>query len=436
MIISQSEIGFYFKNGFFDSILESGKYYVSEGNVEIFNLFEKFEPKKIDIKIALTKSIIAQNLQVVQIKETEIGIRIENGKLKEILKAGSHVYWKNTTDFSRFEIYNLQMQIDPKIIDLNTFLEIEELKSITEYVEVKDNEICFHNQDGFFREIFRAGKFAFWKTLTKHSFQIFDITEPFVPENINKSLFFRPDFASFVQIFVVESFETGLLFINKNFETLLKPGIYFFWKKSKDIKIEKVDTRQQQIEINGQEIMSKDKVTLRFNFVCQFKIVDAKKIILEIKNYTNELYIMLQLVLREYVGGFTLDEILLKKQEIGEYITSNLKEKTITMGIDLIFAGVKDVILPGEIKEILNQVLIAEKKAQANVIMRREETASTRSLLNTAKLMEENEILYKLKELEYVERISEKITQISISGGTQILDQLKQLFLNEKNNKI
>jgi len=432
MIILEPEVAFIFKNGNFVDILESGKYFISEENVEIFNLFEKFEPKKIDIKLALAKPIIAENINVIEIKETEIGIRFENGKLIEILKSGKHAYWKNTTDFSKFEIFNLQTRIVPKLIDLNTFLQIEELAAITQVIDINDNEICFHYQDQIFREIFRAGKICFWKTFTKHEFNIYDISEPFLPENINRQLLLRPDFASFIHIFIVESFETGLLFINKNFETLLKPGNYYFWKNSKDVKIEKIDTRQQQIEINGQEIMSKDKVTLRFNFVCQFKIIDPKKIFLEIKNYSNELYIMLQLVLREYVGGFTLDEILLKKQEIGDYVTENLKEKTLKMGIDLSFAGVKDVILPGEIKDILNQVLIAEKKAQANVIMRREETASTRSLLNTAKLMEDNEILYKLKELEYVERISEKITQISISGGSQILDQLKQIFLNEK----
>jgi shikimate kinase len=53
-------------------------------------------------------------------------------------------------------------------------------------------------------------------------------------------------------------------------------------------------------------------------------------------------------------------------------------------------------------------------------------------LLNTAKLMEENEILFRLKELEYIERISEKINKVSLSGGGQMLEQLKQLFIPEK----
>ena len=73
-------------------------------------------------------------------------------------------------------------------------------------------------------------------------------------------------------------------------------------------------------------------------------------------------------------------------------------------------------------------VSIAEKKAQANTIMRREETASTRSLLNTAKLMEENTMLFKLKEMEYVEKIADKINTISLSGGGQMIDQLRQIF--------
>lgn len=86
------------------------------------------------------------------------------------------------------------------------------------------------------------------------------------------------------------------------------------------------------------------------------------------------------------------------------------------------------MILTGDMKDIMNQVLIAQKKAQANVIMRREETASTRSLLNTAKLMEENDMLYKLKEMEYVEKIAEKIGEITVSGNGNMVTQLKEIF--------
>ena len=83
-----------------------------------------------------------------------------------------------------------------------------------------------------------------------------------------------------------------------------------------------------------------------------------------------------------------------------------MKEKAEALGVEVAGFGIRDIILPGDVKEIMNGVLVAEKKAQANIIMRREETASTRSLLNTAKLMEENAMLWKLKEMEYVEKIA------------------------------
>ena len=97
--------------------------------------------------------------------------------------------------------------------------------------------------------------------------------------------------------------------------------------------------------------------------------------------------------------------------------------------VEILNTGIKDIILPGEIRDIMNTVLVAEKKAQANVITRREEVASTRSLLNTAKLMEENKVLYRLKELEYLERICDRVGSISLSGAGSVLEQLAALAL-------
>jgi regulator of protease activity HflC (stomatin/prohibitin superfamily) len=180
-------------------------------------------------------------------------------------------------------------------------------------------------------------------------------------------------------------------------------------------------------------MLTKDKAAVRMNFNLMFKIVNAEKWALENKEAEKQLYALTQLALREYVGQYTLDELLEKKESIGAYIERALAEVLIGLGAELISSGIKDIILPGEMKEILNQVLIAEKRAQANSIMRREETASTRSLLNTAKMMEENTMLFKLKEMEFVEKIAEKVNSISVSGNGQMLTQLKQLFSSGNN---
>ena len=90
--------------------------------------------------------------------------------------------------------------------------------------------------------------------------------------------------------------------------------------------------------------------------------------------------------------------------------------------------GVKDIVLPGEMKTILAQMVEAEKAAQANVIRRREETAATRSLLNTAKVMEGNPVALRMKELETLERVAERIDKIFVFGGLdQVLNGLVKL---------
>jgi len=185
----------------------------------------------------------------------------------------------------------------------------------------------------------------------------------------------------------------------------------------------------QQIEISGQEILSKDKANIRMNAFATFKISDIQKALIDNKDFEKQLYVAMQLALREYTGRLNFDELMEKKESINLCVLETVKDKAEQLGVIVESFGIRDLILPGDVKEIMNQVLVAEKKAQANTIMRREETASTRSLLNTAKLMEDNPMLYKLKEMEFVEKISDNINSISVTGNGALLDQLKTILV-------
>jgi regulator of protease activity HflC (stomatin/prohibitin superfamily) len=186
---------------------------------------------------------------------------------------------------------------------------------------------------------------------------------------------------------------------------------------------------------------------LRINAWAQYKVVDIEKALLQNKEYERQLYVSFQLALREYIGALLFDELLEKKESMVPVILQKVGENAASLGVQVTGFGIRDIserseanerggardaaptkFLPGDVKEIMNQVLIAEKKAQANIIMRREETASTRSLLNTAKLMEDNPMLFKLKEMEYVEKIAEKVSSISVNGNGVLIDQLRQIF--------
>ncbi|MEO7984155.1 MAG: slipin family protein, partial [Bacteroidota bacterium] len=164
----------------------------------------------------------------------------------------------------------------------------------------------------------------------------------------------------------------------------------------------------------------------------QYKVADIEKAVLQNKDYDKQLYVALQLALREYIAAYGFDELLEKKDSLAPFILQSVQQDAEVLGVTISDFGIRDIILPGDVKEIMSQVLIAEKKAQANTIMRREETASTRSLLNTAKLMEDNAMLWKLKEMEYISTIADKISNISVSGNSGLVEQLKQIFVPEK----
>jgi regulator of protease activity HflC (stomatin/prohibitin superfamily) len=236
----------------------------------------------------------------------------------------------------------------------------------------------------------------------------------------------------YIRSFTVLLKELGLLYKNGELIGELQAGVHYFWKNTVDTQVLRTETRQQQLEIAGQEILTKDKANLRINFYAQYVVTDIRKALDENKEYQKQLYILIQLALREFIGTLTFDELLEKKQPVSAFIMETLQPKLVCLGVELNDCGIRDIILPGEMKEIMNQVLIAEKQAQAHTITRIDETASVRSMLNTAKLMEENEMLFKLKEMEYVDKIADKINSISLSGGNQVLDQLRDIFSVKK----
>ena len=115
--------------------------------------------------------------------------------------------------------------------------------------------------------------------------------------------------------------------------------------------------------------------------------------------------------------------MLADKTGIDDAVAAEVRREMAGFGVRVGAIALKDIVLPGEMRDILNQVVTAEKQAQANLIRRREETAATRSLLNTAKLMEDNPLLVRLKELETLEKVAEKVGKISIHGGFDTLLQ-------------
>lgn len=363
---------------------------------------------------------------VLIIKENERGLVFRNGRFVNVLRAGKYRFWGNV----QVEVLRLDQMIQSKLAALELLLADKALAAETQVIDVADWQLALHFVDGKFFEVLRQGKYAFWNVYSRHEFKLVNITTPEVAEDVPAYLFTRIP-SLFYQKFEVAEYQKGRLLFNQKFVRILAPGTYYFWKTDIKVDVSLADTRLTQMEISGQEILSQDKVSLRINFVLSYRIVDIMRIQNEIDNYKEQLHVASQLALREYVGKYRIDELLENKNQISQFVLERLKMREGEFFIEITAAGVKDIILPGEIRDIMNTVLVAEKRAQANVITRREEVASTRSLLNTAKLMEENKTLFKLKELEYVERICENVGNINLGGNGDVLSQLTSLLQNK-----
>ena len=115
-----------------------------------------------------------------------------------------------------------------------------------------------------------------------------------------------------------------------------------------------------------------------------------------------------------------VSQSLAEKTDIDEAVSAEVRREMEVYGVRVGGIALKDIILPGDIRDILNQVVTAEKQAQANLIRRREETAATPSLLNTAKPLDDP-LLVRLKELETLEKIADKVEKIAVAGGLNLL---------------
>jgi regulator of protease activity HflC (stomatin/prohibitin superfamily) len=210
---------------------------------------------------------------------------------------------------------------------------------------------------------------------------------------------------------IVEAFETGLLFRNGRFVRRLEPGRYrlaWLWRKDRVVK---VDMRVRTLFLQGQEIMTADKVTLRLTALAKIRVTDPVAAVLAVDDFLEQVY-------RDVLAGLELEALLGQKGRLGEAVRALAAEPAARAGVELIDVGMRDVMLPGEMKTILDQVIAARKRAEAAQILRREEVAATRSLANTAELVARNPTLMRLKELEALERIAANGASIIVAPET------------------
>lgn len=370
--IKKNERGLLLRNGDFERVLQSGQHWIATlgapVRIETFAMEQTaFTHDLADYFMAKEPALVAQEFVHTELTDAQVGLRYENGLLVEILAPATRkLYWKGLID----------VRVDVVDIDTNESLAASMLAKLNQ-TQLRQRPV--------------AGLAG-------------------------------------VLLVQVPDYHVGMVSVDGKLQELLGAGAYGFWRYNRQVQVECVDLRSQVLEISGQDILTKDKVGLRLNLSASWRYDDVQKAFAHTAKPAEQVYRELQFGLRAAVGTRTLDELLEDKATIDAIVKDFAAQKLMVAGITLEGVGVKDIILPGEMKTILAQVVEAEKSAQANVIRRREETAATRSLLNTAKLLENNPIALRMKELETLERVAERIDKISVFGGLDsVLDGLVKL---------
>lgn len=375
-------------------------------------------------------------LRTTVVRKNERAMLLRNGDFERFLQPGKHRVF---SVFDRVEVQHFDMSQTRFYHEMTDYLMAKEPQVVAQEfvrVELSDTQVGLqYENDSLVAILAPTTRCLLWKGLQNVRVEVVDIAEDFrLPAKLVKALA-QPALRNRsiagregVELVEVPEFHVGVLRVDGQLQELLSAGTYGFWLFNRNVQMQYVDLRAQHTEVSGQEILTRDKVSLRVNLSAIWRYADVKQAFAQFPQPEAHVYRMLQFGLRAVIGTRTLDALLENKDSIDQSV---LQYVTAALGSDSIAVqsvGVKDIILPGEMKTILAQVVEAEKSAQANVIRRREETAATRSLLNTAKVMQDNPVALRMKELETLERVAERIDKISVVGGLdQVLNGLVKL---------
>lgn len=140
-----------------------------------------------------------------------------------------------------------------------------------------------------------------------------------------------------------------------------------FWRRPQ-VEIVLVDVRERDLTIKGQEILTADKVAVRVSIVVQFRVTDPRAAMHEVDSYQDRLYTDVQLAARRSLANMSLEEILTNRNQLSEDILRDVQEVASRYGIAILRADVKDLVFPGNLQEIMNRVLAAERMSQAQLV--------------------------------------------------------------------
>ncbi len=207
--------------------------------------------------------------------------------------------------------------------------------------------------------------------------------------------------ASFRKTVVVWDYQTALLFKDGRHIKALGPGKHTIWGRG--YTVVPFDAHRKELVVQGQEIITADKATLKATAVATYRIRDARRFLTVAQDAVQAVYTAVQLALRQVIGAEEIDKILENKAGYGEKLLELVRETATEVGIEVESVKVRDLILGGDLKKVYAGVLESRKEALALIEKARGEAAALRTLANATRLFENHPQLFQLRYLKALE---------------------------------
>ncbi|MEO1082609.1 MAG: slipin family protein [Acidobacteriota bacterium] len=389
-------------------------------------LFDVREPylKAPDLELIVKSGLLETELTWFRLQDHERGLVWIDGRLDRAVGGGLHALWSSFyrvhhESFSTHDVFLSHR-------DLDVIVTGGVAKEDSQTLDIPDGQRVLAWVDGCFHRVLGPGRHLLWRSSKALRLETVEVGDGY---------FLHADLETILSVgapgalekVTVDAEHQGLAYRDGRFDRTLAPGLHAFWRGVADFDVRSVDLRERMLDINGQEVMTADKVTLRLNAVVTFRVADALTAVQASRDHEQALYREAQLALRAVVGSRELDLLLTEKERVTAELDGDVRRKAGALGLEVLSLGLRDVVLPGEMRTLMNRVTEAHKAAEANLIARREETQAMRSQANTARIFESNPTLMKLRELEVLEKVAERADLKVVLGEGGLADRLMHM---------
>jgi regulator of protease activity HflC (stomatin/prohibitin superfamily) len=197
---------------------------------------------------------------------------------------------------------------------------------------------------------------------------------------------------------IINQYERAIVFTLGRYTGTREPGFRYAFRIFQ--RMIKVDVRIRTLDIEKQQVMTKDNVPVNVNGVVFFKVIKPQDAIIKVQDYEYSIAQYSQTALRDVIGGMTLDTVLVERTEIGDQIRKLVDKETDQWGLDVSIIRLQDIEVPDDLKRIMSRQAAAEREKRANIIKSEGDRDAAKNLALAADTMSKSKGAMQLRTLQ------------------------------------